>query len=48
MAELEIENIDVLFHTRFTDGATHIETYWVPRIVDQATSKLDTFFDKNI
>lgn len=30
------------------DGATHIETYWVPRIVDQATSKLDTFFDKNI
>lgn len=30
------------------DGATHIETYWVPRYVDQAMSKLDTFFDKNI
>lgn len=30
------------------DGATHIETYWVPRYVDQAMNKLDTFFDKNI
>lgn len=30
------------------DGATHIETYWVPRYVDQAMSQLDTFFDKNI
>lgn len=30
------------------NGATHIETYWVPRYVDQAMSKLDTFFDKNI
>ncbi|MFJ1229950.1 alpha/beta hydrolase [Yersinia proxima] len=30
------------------DGATHIETYWVPRYVDQAMSKLDNFFDKNI
>lgn len=30
------------------EGATHIETYWVPRYVDQAMTKLDTFFDKNI
>lgn len=30
------------------DGATHIETYWVPRYVDQAMSKIDKFFDKNI
>nr|WP_181012899.1 alpha/beta hydrolase [Citrobacter amalonaticus] len=30
------------------DGATHIETYWVPRYVDQAMQKLDVFFDKNI
>lgn len=30
------------------EGATHIETYWVPRYVDQAMSKLDIFFDKNI
>ncbi|OJT44489.1 alpha/beta hydrolase [Serratia plymuthica] len=30
------------------EGATHIETYWVPRYVDQAVNKLDTFFDKNI
>lgn len=30
------------------DGATHIDTYWVPRYVDQAVSKLDTFFDKNL
>ncbi|ROP59651.1 hypothetical protein EDF81_2465 [Enterobacter sp. BIGb0383] len=30
------------------DGATHIETYWVPRYVDQAINKLETFFDKNI
>ncbi|ELZ0585455.1 alpha/beta hydrolase [Yersinia enterocolitica] len=30
------------------DGATHIETYWVPRYVDQAMSKIDNFFDKNI
>lgn len=30
------------------DGATHIETYWVPEYVDQATQKLDVFFDKNI
>lgn len=30
------------------DGATHIETYWVPRYVDQAMSKLDNFFDSNI
>lgn len=30
------------------EGATHIETYWVPRYVEQAMSKLDPFFDKNI
>ena len=30
------------------DGATHIETYWVPEYVDKATQKLDLFFDKNI
>jgi len=30
------------------DGATHIETYWVPGYVDQAMQKLDVFFDKNI
>lgn len=30
------------------EGATHIETYWVPHYVDQAISKLDAFFDKNI
>lgn len=30
------------------DGATHIETYWVPKYVDQAVQKLDVFFDKNI
>ena len=30
------------------DGATHIETYWVPEYVDQAMQKLDVFFDKNI
>lgn len=30
------------------DGATHIETYWVPQYVDQAMTQLDVFFDKNI
>lgn len=30
------------------DGATHIETYWVPDYVDRAMSKLDTFFNTNI
>ncbi|EEH3032716.1 alpha/beta hydrolase [Salmonella enterica] len=30
------------------DGATHIETYWVPRYVDAAIGQLDTFFGKNI
>ncbi|MBP2171102.1 fermentation-respiration switch protein FrsA (DUF1100 family) [Erwinia toletana] len=30
------------------EGATHIETYWVPRYVDQAMSQLDPFFDNNI
>lgn len=30
------------------DGATHIETYWVPRYVDAAMGQLDAFFGKNI
>lgn len=30
------------------DGATHIETYWVPKYVDKALQKLDVFFEKNI
>ncbi|HCI5682805.1 TPA: alpha/beta hydrolase [Klebsiella variicola subsp. variicola] len=30
------------------DGATHIETYWVPRYVNAAMGQLDTFFGKNI
>lgn len=30
------------------EGATHIETYWVPNYVVQAINKLDAFFDKNI
>ncbi|AVP95595.1 alpha/beta hydrolase [Aeromonas rivipollensis] len=30
------------------EGATHIETYWVPRYVDQAMSRIDAFFDKYI
>lgn len=30
------------------EGATHIDTYWVPRYVEQAMSKLDVFFDKHI
>ncbi|MDM3386918.1 alpha/beta hydrolase [Citrobacter braakii] len=30
------------------DGATHIETYWIPEYVDKALQKLDVFFDKSI
>lgn len=30
------------------DGATHIETYWVPKYVNQAILKLSTFFDKKL
>lgn len=30
------------------DGASHIETYWVPKYVDQAMGKLTTFFGKNL
>jgi len=30
------------------DGATHIETYWVPEYVDQALAKLKTFFGKTL
>lgn len=29
-------------------GATHIETYWVPQYVNQAMSKLTSFFGKNL
>lgn len=29
-------------------GATHIETYWVPRYVDQAVNKLVQFYGKNL
>ncbi|HET9599017.1 MAG TPA: alpha/beta hydrolase [Anaeromyxobacteraceae bacterium] len=30
------------------DGATHIETYWVPRYVDAATNKLTDFYGKTL
>ncbi len=30
------------------EGATHIETYWVPKYVDQAVAKLTSFFGKNL
>uniref|UniRef100_UPI0010A7F8B3 CocE/NonD family hydrolase n=1 Tax=Geomonas edaphica TaxID=2570226 RepID=UPI0010A7F8B3 len=30
------------------DGATHIETYWVPRYVDEAMGKLTEFFGKTL
>ena len=30
------------------DGATHIETYWVPRYVDSATSELTKFFARTV
>lgn len=30
------------------EGATHIETYWVPKYVDQAVGKLTQFFGKTI
>ncbi|WP_241687852.1 alpha/beta hydrolase [Janthinobacterium sp. 17J80-10] len=30
----------------FIDGATHIETYWVPQYVNQAMGKLTQFFGK--
>lgn len=30
------------------EGATHIETYWVPKYVNQAILKLSTFFDKKL
>jgi fermentation-respiration switch protein FrsA (DUF1100 family) len=29
-------------------GATHIQTYYVPEYVKQATTKLDAFFKKNL
>lgn len=28
------------------EGATHIETYWVPAYVDSAMGKLSPFFDR--
>lgn len=30
------------------DGATHIETYWVPRYVDAAMGKLTAFYAKTL
>lgn len=30
------------------EGATHIETYWVPKYVDQAVNKLTSFFGKHL
>ena len=30
------------------EGATHIETYWVPKYVDQAVSRLTQFYGKNL
>jgi len=30
------------------DGATHIETYWVPKYVDAAVGKLTAFYAKNL
>lgn len=30
------------------DGATHIETYWVPRYVDAAVGKLNTFYARTL
>ena len=30
------------------DGATHIETYWVPRYVDAAIEKLTAFYGRTV
>jgi fermentation-respiration switch protein FrsA (DUF1100 family) len=30
------------------DGATHIETYWVPKYVDSAIDKLTTFYARTL
>ena len=30
------------------EGATHIETYWVPKYVDAAIAKLTGFFGRNL
>jgi fermentation-respiration switch protein FrsA (DUF1100 family) len=30
------------------DGATHIETYWVPKYVDAAMNKLAEFFGRSL
>lgn len=30
------------------DGATHIETYWVPKYVDAAISKLTSFYERTL
>jgi fermentation-respiration switch protein FrsA (DUF1100 family) len=30
------------------DGATHIETYWVPKYVDAAMGKLTPFFARTL
>jgi fermentation-respiration switch protein FrsA (DUF1100 family) len=30
------------------DGATHIETYWVPKYVDTAVDKLTAFYARTL
>ena len=30
------------------EGATHIETYWVPKYVETAVAKLTPFYGKNL
>ena len=30
------------------EGATHIETYWVPSYVNQAVEKLTRFYEKKL
>ena len=30
------------------DGATHIETYWVPKYVDVAVNKLTAFYARTL
>jgi fermentation-respiration switch protein FrsA (DUF1100 family) len=30
------------------DGATHIETYWVPKYVDAALDRLTTFYARKL
>ena len=30
------------------DGATHIETYWVPKVVNVAMEKLSSFYSRTL